>query len=229
MRFRKHILQRLLVLLIGASLGSCGIIDFDFDENIDHKSVMHLDHDEVYVMVGDQFSLTPVFEVDSLSNTAVYFVSLDNEVVTMTDNVATAVGEGETYITALSVMSNSLDSCLVHVMPVWQVTPSNYAYETLVYADIDVNGKPYDPKTMVVAAFMNNECRAVGEPMETAGVKYTRFRVYGTTPSGYGNGSDEIQFRVYLREKLDYEFFQQRLDFDGETHGSLTNLFKLSL
>ena len=44
------------------------------------------------------------------------------------------------------------------------------------------------------------------------------------------NGVNEtVSFRVYLKQQLRFEEFPQTLDFDGEAHGTLTNLYKISL
>ena len=54
-------------------LTSCGLIEFDMNDEAQPVLSMALDHDPVYVMQGDRFVLKPVFTPDSISNQAVLF------------------------------------------------------------------------------------------------------------------------------------------------------------
>ena len=58
---------------------------------------------------------------------------------------------GWATIMAMSVSSRMIDSCRVCVLPDWAPSEEGYPYETIVYADVTVKGRPMDGD-MVVAA-----------------------------------------------------------------------------
>lgn len=217
-------------LSVGLILSSCGLMELDESELAAMR--MQLDRrDTLYVMVGDTFQLHPTFTPDSATMQQVLWLSSDNQVVYPTNNSFAAVGEGWAKIKALSVAWQLEDSCMVRVMPLWGQVMQQYPYEMIVYARIMVHGKPYDPETMRVAAFVGEEMRGEGELMTHFGVSYVRFRV-GSDVNYTGNTDDygeTVTFRVYHQREFRCEEFPVTIDFDGESHGSLSSLFDLVL
>ena len=121
---------------------------------------------------------------------------------------------------------------LVVVMPGWRFDPYSWPYETVVYADVRYNGEPLSGN-MMVGAFVGNECRAIGEVKEWNGVRYTQFRI-GSELFNYSEpGEDE----VYASETIRFMLYDpathlmrehpETLTFDGEAHGTLSNLYQL--
>lgn len=220
---------RIAVLLVAAlSVWSCGLMDVDQDEL--PVSEMSLGSDTLYIMVGDQLSLTPTFSPESDVISDVLWTSSADSVLSIRDNVFTGVSEGIAWVYAVSVSHQLEDSCCVSVMRRWESTDREYPYEMMVYADVKVHGQPFSPETMMLGAFVNDEMRGCGELMTWKGRQYVRFRVGSDVRFSDPDGDNEVvTFRVYDRAKLRYEEFPQTIEFDGEAHGTLSSLFSLSL
>lgn len=210
----------------GLLLSSCGLMEFETEEII--PTEMHLAHDTLYVMVGDQLSLTPIIKPDSVTISDVFWTTSADSVLSVKDNVFTAVGEGWVMVHAISVSQHFEDSCCVNVMRRWEDRSRDYPYEMMVYADVNVHGKSFDPETMMLGAFVDDEIRGAGELMKAKDCSFVRFRV-GSSLSRYSaeSLSETVSFRVYYKQEWRYEQFLQTIDFDGETHGSLSGLFEL--
>lgn len=207
---------------------SCGLMDMEQEETV--ATEMSLDRDTVYIMVGDQFTLTPRFSPATDALAYVYWSSSADSVVSISDNVFTGLSEGWSMVRATSVSGLLQDSCWVGVMPRWEPTVRQYPYEMLVYAEVTVHGLPFNPETMILGAFVDDEMRGSGELMTWKGRQYVRIRVGSDISYVDPNGVNEtVSFRVYLKQQLRFEEFPQTLDFDGEAHGTLTNLYKISL
>ena len=203
-----------VMLLSLLALTSCGLMEMD--EQVEFPvTELTLDRDTVCVMVGDRFALTPVIKPDSVS---------------VEDNVFTAKTAGWALVRAISVSQQLEDSCWVEVMPRWEDNRYEYPHEMMVYADVTVDGQPFDPETMMLGAFVEDQLRGIGVLKESNGIRYVSFRVgsdmmeYNTDPDGY---NETIRFRVYLKRQLRYKEFPQTIEFDGQTHGTLNRLFEL--
>ena len=68
------------LLMITSLLSSCGLIDMEFDDNVQVAYDMQLDRDTVFVTQGDSFVLHPVFTPDTVSNREVFFRSANEEI-----------------------------------------------------------------------------------------------------------------------------------------------------
>ena len=147
---------------------------------------MKLNFDTAYVYKGYTLNVIPVFEPDSLNITDLYYTSGDSTVVevNMLTGKIVAVGAGWTKLYAESVSARIKDSCTVCVMEPWDVTQAEYPYETVFYADMTVKGEPLNDN-MVVAAFVGDECRGIGEALEFHGISLMQMRVGGEDI--YGN------------------------------------------
>jgi len=166
---------------------SCELLDFDVDSDLAQIATqMKLNYDTAYVYRGHTLHVIPVFEPDSLNITDLFYTSGDTSVVEvdMLSGRITAVGVGWTKLYAESVSSRIKDSCTVCVMAPWEVTQAEYPYETVFYADMTVKGEPLSAD-MVVAAFVGDECRGIGEALDFHGVSLMQMRVGGEDI--YGN------------------------------------------
>jgi hypothetical protein len=202
------------------SVTSCALVDFDFDEKLQGKYDMHISNDTVFVMLGDTFSLSTVFSPDSKALTAVQWATTDDSIVAINGNVFTAVRPGTTYVTATSVYHNVQDSCFVQVMK-WDVSPYQYPQETIFYAQVTVDDDMFDPDFMTIAAFINGECRGLGELKKYGDVEVVQFRVWGEVMAT--DGPEIIRFRIYRSDNLLCDFMPYSYFFDGETHGTLSS------
>ena len=227
----KKIVRFTAMLLAFASLNACGLMELE--EQTDFPvTEMSLERDTFYLMVGDQFTLTPQFVPDTVTIDDVFWMSSANDVLSVQDNVFTGQTPGWVTLKAISVSHQLEDSCQVLVLRRWENNSYEYPYEMMVYANVTVHGQPFDPETMLLAAYAEGQLRGVGRLRESNGIQYVSFRVgselsgFDPDPEGY---NEKVTFRVYYKNRLLMEEFPQTLYFDGEAHGSLTNLYTLAL
>ena len=290
MRKLTKILHLLGCTFLLVQLSSCELLDFDVDSDLAQIAAqMKLNFDTAYVYRGYTLHVIPTFEPDSLNISDVYYTSGDSSVVyvDMKTGRITAVGAGWTKLYVESVSARIQDSCTVCVMDPWELQQEEFPYETVFYADATVKDAPMD-SNMVFAAFVGDECRAIGELLEFYGVKLLQFRVGGDDVFGNkiiitppeeieneegGEGEEEdddnnddndddddeyydwnyddeedgnqhdqdstnvtptppqtpqtIVFRCYDRKKLKLYECSVTSTFDGATHGTLSNLYKM--
>jgi hypothetical protein len=183
---------------------------------------MHLKHDTVYVMVGDTFVLEPVFFPDSVSNRELLFLSEDESVVSLVNDTVIAMAEGETSVVGLSVHNGLSDTCMVYVIAPWVLNANDYSDDMVVYATATINGKPFDPAKMSIAAFAGSEMRGKGEVITIGGKQLLRFRIYSylNFDSDMSADPEYIRFKCHDRENMTLITLPQYIIFDGETHGS---------
>jgi hypothetical protein len=145
-------------------------------------------------------------------------------------------------ITGISIAHQVYDTCLVHVMAPWAVDPDFYAYDMVVYANPTFNGQPLTTQT--VGAFCGNEVRGVGEWRTHGDLLYMSIRIYSRyNPHGpYSNmnpqdpmypdepvePAETITFRLYDHTTRTIVELPETLTFDGETHGTLSNLYPMN-
>jgi hypothetical protein len=201
---------------------SCGIIDMEIDEGGQIAYDMHLNHDTVYVMVGDTFVLEPVFFPDSVSNRELLFLSEDESVVALVNDTVIAMAEGETSVVGLSVHNGLSDTCMVYVMAPWVLNANDSSDDMVVYATATINGKPFDPAKMSIAAFAGSEMRGKGEVITIGDKQLLRFRIYSylNFDSDMSADPEYIRFKCHDRENMTLITLPQYIIFDGETHGS---------
>lgn len=224
---------------------SCGLFDVD-EIGVETAMEMQLPQDTFYVMVGDTFAINPVFTPDTVNITDLYFMPVNNDVVAVRGvNKLEAVGEGGTKIYITSVSARIQDSCMVYVGPRWETATRVWPYETVFYAHVTVDGRPLT-EDMEVAAFVGNECRAIGRPMASQGISYICLRVgstilYDETEDDWIGGEDDeydaddvddnylpqINFRCYDHAHRILYTTSTHAFFDGEAHGSLSDLFEI--
>lgn len=225
---RSNLLNIKFILFSAAfcvALTSCGLVDFDMNDEAQPVQSMTLDHDTVYVMQGDCFALKPVFTPDTISNQAVLYVSNDKEVAVIEADSIRAVGAGWTTITAMSVSGRFMATCEVCVMPRWQVSPYSYPDEMFVFAKVNIHGQEPD-NDMMVAALINDEVRGVGQWLTVGNYRCMVFRILN---NGVDEVPDRVDFACYNRKTFRVEYFKQWLTYDGETHGTPANPVSLTI
>lgn len=223
--------RSLCITLATLLCGSCGLIDMELGEGTQYAYDMTLEYDSIYVRIGDSVLIKPVFVPDSVSNSEVLYLSEDENVATIVNDTVVAVTPGETMVTALSVLGGIADTCKVYVMEPWEVNPLDFANDMVVYATATVDGKPFDPETMSFAAFAGPEFRGMGELKEINGIRFLQFRIYGELDleTMGPNPFELIHFGCYNKTDYSFRYMDQYMYFDGETHGSLSNLYQLTL
>ena len=222
MRILRHTTKMVCMALLSLLSVSCGIIDMEIDEGGQIAYDMHLKHDTVYVMVGDTFVLEPVFFPDSVSNRELLFLSEDESVVALVNDTVIAMAKGETSVVGLSVHNGLSDTCMVYVMAPWVLNANDYSDDMVVYATATINGKPFDPTKMSIAAFAGSEMRGKGEVITIGDKQLLRFRIYSylNFDSDMSADPEYIRFKCHDRENMTLITLPQYIIFDGETHGS---------
>ncbi len=202
----------------------------DTDENVQQAYEMHMERDTIFAMVGDSFTVRPVFTPEIVSNVEIFWYTDFDSIIRVVNDTVVAVGEGEAFLHGISVQDVKEDSTLVIVMPGWKYDPYNWPYETVVYADVRMNGEPL-AENAVVGAFVGDECRGIGEQKEWNGIRYTQFRIGSEMFSYPDPTSDDvfinetIRFVLYDPETHMLRELDETMTFDGETHGTISNLF----
>ena len=139
----RKILRFVSMLAAVLSITACGLIELDSIPVL--PSEMHLERDTLFVMNGDRFKVTPVFSPDSITLSDVFLMSQYDSIVYVDGDTLQAVGEGWTTVTAVSISQLLQDSCKVCVMPRWESNGYAYPYEMVIYSDVSVRGKAFDP------------------------------------------------------------------------------------
>ena len=180
-------LTRLMLgILLSVQMVSCGLLDFDVDDELVQTATeMMLNYDTAYAMRGDTLLINPVFKPDSVNIRDLYMRSSNSEVLSVKGNRIEAVGAGYATLYIESVSAHLSGSIVVYVMEPWVASTQVYPYETVFYTDVTVDGKPLTDD-MVVAAFVGNECRAIGKAQTFHGIPMVQFRV----------GSEELYTEV---------------------------------
>lgn len=214
----------LSIIIILAGFSACGeIVDFG-DDSTNWATGLSLSRDTLTLMPGDSCLLTPVFTPADATKMNVFWLSDDDEVATMANDTIVAVGEGSTNVNVSTVNGALKTSVHVKVLTPWQIDTWHYPYETMVYAQVTVRGQAFDPTQMQVGAFIDDELRGMAQVREANGKSYVLVRVYSET-----NATAKIQFRCYDRKAARLDVFTQSLTFDGESHGTLSNLLQLTI
>ena len=208
----KHYISVLgMMTMISIVIISCGLVDYDFDEIEENGYAMHLNRDTVYIMEGDTFSLSPIY-TPVLSDANVFWKTTST-ILSIKDNNIIATQTGETYVKAYSSYHSLIDSCYVCVMPRWTTPQYDFPDETIVYATVDIGGKPFDASRMRIAAYIDGECRGEGTMKDYFGRSIVQFRVCGNQDD-YGK---TIRIRLYILDELYCEYLQETVTFNGET------------
>ena len=224
-RFAK-ILTFISFVAVSQLMTSCLKLDIGDDTLTAYD--MSLDYDSVYMMLDDTITLSPVFNPDSVTNKEMFWWSDADSIVYADGNDLIAAAEGITYVRGMSVQHRLEDSCYVYVMPRWEVSPYDYPFEIVVYADVKIGGET-PSEDILIGAFKGKEFRGIGKWKEFAGKKYLEIRAYSCYDEVHDGKSEKINFLYYDKKNLRVQRFKQSISFDSETHGTISNLFELSI
>ncbi len=236
------------VLLLCLLCTSCGLLDYDLDGNPDEVAAsMHLDRDTLYVMTGDRFTLTPIFDPDTVNISDLYFYTNRPNLLYFSSEGFEALETGWAMVYAESVSSRIKDSCAVCVLEPWVLALRSYPYETVIYAQVTVDGAP-PTADMLVAAFCGNEVRDFARNVEAYGSTFSIFRagsLYRYTPDDEDPGfidDDEDEDDVPWTTQHEYISIRAfdptnhrlyttrtRILFDGESHGTPSHPLQIDL
>lgn len=216
----------LRLLALPLLLASCGEF-FEFGEGkIPDKSNIQVTNREITVMAGDSCRVMYILQQDEDVSQALYWESKDQNVCTVSPlGMVKGVAAGKANVMVMVLADLQRDSASVTVLPLWEVSPYAYPYEMVVYADVTVGGVAAGDDC-IVGAFIGDEVRGVGVAHTVGELRYTELRVYGSMSD---ESDAEVTFKCYRRGMGMVQDFTQKLTFDGSTHGTLSDLFKLSI
>ena len=188
---------------------------------------MHFRRDVVTIVQGDTYCLPLHFSPDSIFNNTIYWQSLDTTVCTFVNDTLLALSPGITQVVAHTAIHQLNDTCYVQVLPPLQAVYGNYPYDMMLYASVNVHGTPItieNSDSFVIAAYAGEELRATGRIMQHRDIPYMAMRI--ESPFAYG---EPITLRCYFVGQARIEFFPDTLVFNGETYGTLSALYPLTL
>ena len=217
-------------LLIVSMLTSCGLIDMEFDGDIPGAYDMQLDHDTVYVTQGEHFVLQPVFTPDSVSNREVFFRSANEEIAYIKNDTIYAESIGETVISATSVMNEKMAFCHVFVLKPWEIDIYRYSDDMVAYVTASIDDVPLDFEKQMVLAYVGGDLRGIGKLIEVKDKRVVQIRIYGHLDyhQEWPTFPELVRFAYYDYNTLMLKHLPMFLEFDGETHGSVSEPIKLT-
>ena len=219
----RHLLYGIAVLLGAALATACG----EYFVGVTTAGEMQLSRKVIPLVVGDRYSIPVTFSPVELSNNTVYWLTEDNTVARFVNDTLVALSEGQTLAYAWSSIDLLRDTCVVVVMPGLYEPMPNYRYDMVIYASVMIHGTPLTPDNQhqyFIGAYVNDELRGIGRVEEAHGVTYTVIRVW--SPYDYG---EEVTLRCYYIGQARTELFPVTFTFDGERHGTLSQLYPLVL
>lgn len=225
---KKFLHSFLCMMLLIPAFASCGLIEFEIDESAQQAYEMHIECDTAYMMVGESIRLSVLFTPDTVSNMQVFWQTEHDSVVFAYGNDLSALSEGDTHIYATSVQNRISDTCFVRVMPRWEVSTADYPYDMVVHADVRV-ADTIPGEHLLVGAFVGSEFRGIGRWQQVGNIKFMTFRLFSHFEGYTPDAGERFRFVLFDTKKHRIRNFPQRIEFDGETHGSPSDLFRLSL
>ncbi len=220
---RNNLYKLMAAVLFCSTFASCGeLFELDVEEYSGPDS-MRIDRKEFYIMLGDTCDLSPVFTPDTVSLPSIFWLSFDKNIVSVENGQVVAKSVGSTQIMAMSVDNMLSDTCVVNVIERWSLSPFMYPYDMVIYANVTDNGEPAN-EDYRLAAYVDDELRGVGEVMTQHDITYTRLRIYSPTFE-----EEEIKLVAYAVKEARFYTLPVTMVFDGETHGTITDLHRLEV
>ncbi len=216
-----HKLASLLLLTALVAMSSCA--EFDLGEDVEYVAPISVNIGDHYnLIVGDSTIITPKLSPDSVSLPTIYWHAEDPAIAIVRNGKVKGVGIGQTRVFATTVDGQISDTCTISVGERTEVEQYERGpYDMVIYASI-LNGEDKDVSTdYLVTAWCGDEVRGVGRVMHHQEKQYMVIRIYSQQPSG-----DIIRLRVRGRRNA-VDYTSPEIIFDGETHGSLSNLYTI--
>ncbi len=216
-----------IVLFFPLLFVACGdYLDFGEEEELVQQTMTISSH-ELTLMVGDSCKLSASFSPDDGKEHSVFWASDSTERAVFVADTVVGVSAGKLKVRCTSVNGGQKDSCTVTVIPNWTKTLDIYAhqYDMVVYASVQV-GNATNSDKFVIGAFIDDELCGTGRLLRTGNTTYWAIRIYSDEESDEDNPVN-VTFRCYERGKGVVTTFDKTIEFDGMTHGTLSNLIEL--
>lgn len=210
----------------GKQFGQCTVTVLD--KNATPTSISY-DRALVVLTEGDVYTPTVKCEPDYTEYDDFAWRSTNTDVVTVDDDgTFRAVGEGAAMVYVSIVDDPTVKTFVtVVVLPDWETMWFGWwPEETVIYADIFVDGKRPDPYLTSIAARLIDDYRAVGRAVYYNGINYYVFRVAGT-PEEIAYEYPITFLGIDMKRHTYIDFWDTQLTFDGKVQGTLSNLIRI--
>ena len=190
---------------------------------------MRLSRHEAYLMVGDQLQLTAEVLPENVRLGSILWNVDDNGCLEQKSyGVVVGRAAGDSYLHALLESNLLEDRCLIHVLPRWMdLDYDERRYDMVVYARNEINGQPLSD-SQVLAAKVADEVRGVAQVREfqhaTGTISYLVICIYSDVEEG-----ETVSFWLYDRADFSLRQSSYQVVFDGEQHGTLSDLVQITL
>lgn len=231
-----------LLLWLPFLLGSCVEL-IEMEGDMENPLQVSLPFHEFDLMVGDSVTLVPVLKPDTAGVNYYWFTrdedsqrlraigrhlkALEEGDVTLFVKAMTPDEMADDVITPTSVV----DSCVVHIFQ-WEPMPEgHYPYDMVLYCTLSIDGVDITNELLLgqteLVALVDGEVRGKAEVLDaTVGGQVINFlclRISSPEPAG-----EEVTLQCYMHGTIHRIILDQKLTFDGESHGTLSNLVKLT-
>ena len=226
----KYTTMKYLLYLLAAMLAltSCGDFYVLGSEPDPWDGIsMKVSRNTAVVMEGDSMPLKVEFSPTDPSVTAVYWYSLDMNVATIKNDTMVATMSGDVGLVAISANGSLRDTCNVQVIERWNADRLEYSQpaDMVIYADIQVDGQPWDDSTMMIAAFVREELAGMAVKRKAHGIEYTELRIWAVAEEDIGR----VIFKCYDRRRFDLLLGEQEPEYDGfRTLGTISDLYSIT-
>jgi len=204
-------------------LTSCGEL-FEVNEEDAPLGQVFMERRQVDLMVGDSYKLPVSLNLAENIDATLHFQSPDNAIVQLRGDTVDAVAPGIIFVSVEAAGGALRDSCLVTVHPRWQVDPTQFQCDMVVFAQVTVNGQPFG-EGMMVGAFNESteELCGVGTILTHDGQDYMLLRIFS-----HDNSHENIVLRCYDRSRALIVQAEEPIAFSADdTMGTLSGLYPL--
>lgn len=171
-------------------LGSCGDFYTFEDTEPEGEMSMRVVQDTVYIMTGDTIPLQVSFTPSSLDSLPVFWYPANgvDTCVKVVNDTLTALRRGELDMVAVGGSGRLADTCHIVVIDRWTRLDFNREQpsDMVIYANITIGGKPWDPATQQVVAVVRGQLAGFAEPHEAHGVSYSQLRIWSIDDEDVG-------------------------------------------
>lgn len=221
----KHLLWTLTASLL---MISCGDFYQFGEEPDDWDGVsMRITNAESCVMVGDSMPLGIEYSDTSKIGSPVFWMLSDPNIARLRNDTLKAHQPGVVDVMAIGGNGLLSDTCQVRVIDRWELQDFSMLHpsDMVIYADIRVDGEPWNDSTMVVGAFIGGELTGLAVRREAYGISYAELRIWAPTDQGQGR----IDLRCYDRKNFRLLFLKEDIEFNAcNTLGTLSNLYPIN-
>ena len=171
-----------------------------------------------------------MFTPDTVGNREVFFRSANEEIAYIKNDTIYAESAGETVISATSVMNEKMAFCQVFVLEPWEIDIHKFSNDMVAYVTASIDGVPLDFEKQMVLAYVGPELRGIGKPIVLKDKTVVQIRVYGYIPYDIEvlPIPEYVNIAYYDYDTLMLKHLPIYLEFDGETHGSVSEPIELT-